>query len=201
MTTQADVGYRIKERRKEIKLAQSDFAEAIGMAASSRTTIAKWERGDSSPNVTMIPLICKALDCDAGYLFGEFDTPHKEAQDIMKQTSFSSHASEKIFFYSRSERPEKIGSKEDIKWGLGKEDFWKFINDLLESPSLEYLTYLYSKYKQKCSEYNSIIENNEELDEQELYYIEDEELRDKEFIFFRLNKEFMYFVEPPKDKK
>lgn len=92
MGTIEGIGNRIKKRRREIGLTQTDFLSELDLSKDSRTMVSKWENGITLPQTDMIPKICKALDCDAGYLFGEYEHPKRVASDIISETGLSENA-------------------------------------------------------------------------------------------------------------
>ena len=59
------MGVVIREKRKELNLTQKELAEKIGV---SDKAVSKWERGESLPDVTLIPLIAVTLDVSIDYL-------------------------------------------------------------------------------------------------------------------------------------
>ena len=92
MSTSKTFGERIAICRKKERITQAELAEKLGLAQESRTTIAKWEHGATFPPCQIIPDLCVMLNCDAGYLFCEFDTPRKAVTDIRDETGLSSLA-------------------------------------------------------------------------------------------------------------
>ena len=54
--------------RMKIGITQEQLAGILG---TDRSTVAKWETGESNPRVEMLPKISKALNCKIGELFGE----------------------------------------------------------------------------------------------------------------------------------
>ena len=56
---QEKMGQLIAELRKEKKLTQEKFAEILNV---DRTTISKWERGISAPDISLLQPICTVFD-------------------------------------------------------------------------------------------------------------------------------------------
>ena len=54
-------GYKVKKRRFELELSQSELAEKIGIDQSD---LSKVEKGLANPTYKMMKRIAKALDCD-----------------------------------------------------------------------------------------------------------------------------------------
>lgn len=60
------IGDRIRKRREELGLTQSDLEKLTGIGFRM---ISNYEKNRSKPNADAINLIMKALKCDANYLF------------------------------------------------------------------------------------------------------------------------------------
>lgn len=62
------IGERIKSRREEIGMSQEELAQLCGY--SSRTTIAKIEKGENNLRQTKVNQFAQALLCDPLWLIG-----------------------------------------------------------------------------------------------------------------------------------
>lgn len=71
---------RMKEMRKKLGIDQSELARRMNL---SRSTVAMWETGRSSPSLDMLIHLCEILGCTTGYLLGVEDSPHQIADDAM----------------------------------------------------------------------------------------------------------------------
>ena len=60
------IGTRIKERREELGMTQTQLADKIGV---SKGAIGNYETDANSPKASMMYKIFAALDCDANYLY------------------------------------------------------------------------------------------------------------------------------------
>lgn len=69
---------RMKEMRKKQGLDQIQLARRMNL---SRSTIAMWETGRSSPSLDMLIQLCEILGCTTGYLLGVEDTPYQIIDD------------------------------------------------------------------------------------------------------------------------
>jgi len=56
---------RIKDRRKELKLTQSDVGRSVGV---SKATVSQWESGDTSPSGSNLMRLAKALKINAEWI-------------------------------------------------------------------------------------------------------------------------------------
>ena len=63
---------RIKKTRKERRLTQQELADKIG---ASLITVNRWEKGERTPNISMLQKIATALDVSVAYLMGEEESP------------------------------------------------------------------------------------------------------------------------------
>ncbi len=57
---------KIKELREKKKLKQEDIAKELNI---DRSTVAKWETGESTPRTDKLPILAKILDCTVNDLF------------------------------------------------------------------------------------------------------------------------------------
>ena len=62
----------IKNKRKESKLTQQEFADKIGVSLMS---VVRWENGSRVPNMLLMPKIAEELNTTVGYLMGIEDSP------------------------------------------------------------------------------------------------------------------------------
>ncbi|MTK07096.1 MAG: helix-turn-helix transcriptional regulator [Hungatella sp.] len=60
----------IRERRKEAGLTQEDIADYLGVSAPA---VSKWEKGSTSPDITLLPALARLLKIDINTLLC-FDT-------------------------------------------------------------------------------------------------------------------------------
>lgn len=63
-----DLGARIKARRKEMDLSQSDVATVVGVTPGA---VGHWEAGISQVELARIPLLAEALGTSVAYIVGE----------------------------------------------------------------------------------------------------------------------------------
>lgn len=59
-------GSRLRERREELKLKQSELGKMLGVTGSA---IGNYENGVSSPKADILYRVFDVLKCDANYLF------------------------------------------------------------------------------------------------------------------------------------
>ena len=90
----SDIGERIYQRRKELKITQHDLAEMIDV---SDKTVSRWETGSTIPDASQIPLIACALKCEPNDLFDKEEAERSlakpgEAKDVKKPFVVSIYA-------------------------------------------------------------------------------------------------------------
>lgn len=56
----------IREKRKQADLTQEQLAKAL---AIDRSTVAKWESGESMPRAQMLPKLAEILECTIDEIF------------------------------------------------------------------------------------------------------------------------------------
>ena len=69
--TNMDLGERILDLRTKKKMSQSELAD---LAQTTRTTISKWENGDSEPSASQLKKIADAFGVSIDYLCGNMDS-------------------------------------------------------------------------------------------------------------------------------
>jgi len=62
------LGLRISEKRRALSLTQSELAEHLGV---THQAVSQWERGDTCPDIMLLPHIARELGCTVDSLFGE----------------------------------------------------------------------------------------------------------------------------------
>lgn len=88
------LGSRIKAARKQKGITQENFADMLDV--KDRSTVSKWEQGQTIPELNKIPIICDILGVDTGYLFGEYDVHNLTHTEISKITGLNEQAVDKI---------------------------------------------------------------------------------------------------------
>lgn len=68
------IGDKIRLRREQLGLSQTELAKRIGVTQGS---IGNYENGVSNPKMELLPKLFEALNTDANYLFGDTVSLHK----------------------------------------------------------------------------------------------------------------------------
>ena len=92
---------RIKKIRKDLSLSQEEFSDKIGISID---TIQKWEKGTSTPRISVAEKIANILETSLGYLIGTTDSSNE------KHTS-----NENMFFFKSGGQEVKIPNTEENK--------------------------------------------------------------------------------------
>lgn len=87
------VAERIKTRRQECNLTQNALANNAGINV---TTLISIEQNKTKPRTETIMILSDALNCEVGYLLGEYDLPTRAITDICKETGLSQKAVEAL---------------------------------------------------------------------------------------------------------
>ena len=81
-----EIGERIKLRRNELGLTQTELAQRMGL--TSKTTICKAETKDFNPTMDRIKEFAKALETTPSYLMGWSDSHTYMAESDKEQENF-----------------------------------------------------------------------------------------------------------------
>ena len=117
------IGQFILKRRKELGLSQNDLAEFLNVSVSS---VYKWEKGERTPELSIIGKLCSILEVDIDSFFnGESSLNNNYCQENeFNQMEFSSYFSKlrKINGYSLVSLSEKINVRYQTisKWENGE---------------------------------------------------------------------------------
>ena len=109
---QDTMGAQLRKARGKMKrpmmvqlLKENKKAPVESCAEMTTERLKQWEYGNNPISHEWIPAICDVLDCDTGYLFGEYEEKKREVSDICSITGLSSAAAKTI-----------IGDKYDGFW-------------------------------------------------------------------------------------
>lgn len=84
-----EMGMRIKLRRKELKIKQTDFAETLGISNNHLSSI---ENGKQNPSLDIFVSICKNLHVTPDYLLLGTMYAYNIPQDILDKLHLCSQA-------------------------------------------------------------------------------------------------------------
>ena len=88
------VGGRIKAARKDL-FSRQGLCDVVNRLAAddnrdialNEATLKQWEYGNNRIDIEWIPYLCRALNCDVGYLIGDYEIRTREATDCLKLQS------------------------------------------------------------------------------------------------------------------
>lgn len=84
--TAKEIGERIKKRRVELGLTQTDIKESTGISSGNMSDI---ERGNRFPSIPTLIQLCSILNCTSDYILtGSSPTSEKKEQDISVSISY-----------------------------------------------------------------------------------------------------------------
>ncbi|GAA3409714.1 helix-turn-helix domain-containing protein [Paenibacillus hodogayensis] len=84
MVDSRKVGVIIYERRSQKAWTQEQLGISLGVSAQA---VSKWEKGDSLPDVAILPQLARLLECTVDYLLGSRSTLHHLLPQIDAQLS------------------------------------------------------------------------------------------------------------------
>ena len=84
--TAKEIGERIKKRRVELGLTQTDIKESTGISSGNMSDI---ERGNRFPSIPTLIQLCSILNCSSDYILtGSSPISEKKGQDISVSISY-----------------------------------------------------------------------------------------------------------------
>ena len=95
------VGCRLKNARDALGITRERLCDMLNerepdMKQLHPDTLKQWELGRNQINIAWIPAICKALNCDTGYLFGEHEEKTYLTCDIREKIGLEESAIAKL---------------------------------------------------------------------------------------------------------
>lgn len=95
------IGSRLKNARNDLGISREKLCSLLNeqepdMNELRSDTLKQWELGVNQINIAWIPAICKALNCDTGYLFGDHEEKTYLTCDIREKTGLEESAIAKL---------------------------------------------------------------------------------------------------------
>ena len=84
--TATEIGERIKKRRIELGLTQTDIKEATGISSGNMSDV---ERGNRFPSISTLIQLCSVLNCTSDYILTGFSPVSEKVTDNNIPTSVS----------------------------------------------------------------------------------------------------------------
>ena len=130
------IAQRIKAVRIDKNITQAYVAKKCNV---SRSTVIKWEKGESFPELNSMLKLCNLYDCELGYLLCEtgYENGKRETTDICKATGLSQEAVETLVYNETTvhERPVLAGYASKEK---------QLVNTILMESNYNFIGSLYS---------------------------------------------------------
>lgn len=104
------IGKKIKEKREELGLIQSQVAEMTGI---KKNTISNYENNVSEPSIENIVKLMGALKCDANYLFGFSDDKENSISEMVSKAQSSNISTKDLM--NNIENNAKIMNKKGLQ--------------------------------------------------------------------------------------
>ena len=161
------VGKQIKDAREKANLSREKFCDLVnerndGKKSLMPDTLKQWERGVNQVPLDWIPALCKALNCDAGYIMGIYN----------ERTYRMANTCENIGLKQSSvlNLKEILEENEPLRIAI-----YDFLDDLIDSRLLSDIAISYQRYKNNVAndenfyvvnnqgEYVALLDNNTRL--------------------------------------
>lgn len=89
-----EIGKRIKDERKRLKLTQDELAARVSTAEGNhdpigQSTVSSWEKGATLPPIGRLIILAYIFDCDIAYLLGDIKSRKWEHTDISQYTGLT----------------------------------------------------------------------------------------------------------------
>lgn len=123
------LGQRIKQRRKQIGLSQSDLSKSAGVSDSS---VSLWESDNTAPRGANLHKLATALQCSPTWiLFGDEDQAPGAPQQAGEQPSLSDDEIELLKLYRALPESEQVSQRQEMRARV--ENFNRLFDELLEA--------------------------------------------------------------------
>jgi len=117
------VGKRLEAARKRKGLSRPGLAALLlqhsrapiesNVCADTNLMAARlkqWEYGNNPVELEWIPAICDILECDTGYLFGEYEALQHPIADVCQETGLSKEAVKRLQQLAKVTNGSKLGT-------------------------------------------------------------------------------------------
>lgn len=146
------IGKNLQGAREDKKLSRKELAKQLNrfedrpvinekQEEMTEERLKKWEYGENTINIEWIPFLCRALDCDVGYLFGDYEEKKREISDVCAVTGLSIAAAKAIIENEYGFKGNRIESLNflltSINFGNALEELPKFRRKVKELYQLE----------------------------------------------------------------
>ncbi|EMB3264487.1 TPA: helix-turn-helix domain-containing protein [Klebsiella michiganensis] len=123
------LGQRIKQRRKQIGLSQSDLSKSAGVSDSS---VSLWESDNTAPRGANLHKLATALQCSPTWiLFGDEDQAPGAPQQAGEQPNLSDDEIELLKLYRALPESEQVSQRQEMRARV--ENFNRLFDELLEA--------------------------------------------------------------------
>lgn len=130
------IAQRIKAVRIDKNITQAYVAKKCNV---SRSTVIKWEKGESFPELNSMLKLCNLYDCELGYILCEsgYENGKRETTDICKATGLSQETVETLIVNETYIRENPF-----LSYVMGKEK--QLVNTLLMKSNNNFISSLYN---------------------------------------------------------
>ena len=118
------IGKNLQRARVKKRISRKKFAELLNNCENrpiinkkreemTEDRLKTWEYGTNAINIEWIPLLCKTLDCDVGFLFGEYEEYTIDKQKIKEKTKLSTKTVDWLL-RNKTENPQFINALNEL---------------------------------------------------------------------------------------
>ena len=118
------IGQRIKDLRKKADMTQDRLADYLGVSAQA---VSKWECDVSTPDLALIPPLCRVLGCTSDELLGIDLTEDDEgAKELSEELRHLSREDLERFEEIVALAVQKYPRNEQISYRIAETEYWTF---------------------------------------------------------------------------
>ena len=118
------IGQRIKDLRKKADLTQDRLADYLGVSAQA---VSKWECDISTPDLSLIPPLCRVLGCTSDELLGIDPTEDDEgAKELSRELEHLTGEDLDRFKEIVALAAQKYPRNEQISYRIAAAEYWWF---------------------------------------------------------------------------
>ena len=125
----AIIGDRIKKERKRLHLSQQELLQKVYLSEKSVASLRAWEHGKRLPDMDTLARMCEVVQCDFGYLVGDYDQKTIETNRIQQITGLTEPAIERLQKANR-DVAQNFMDLPELNNILLSDDFWALLSDL-----------------------------------------------------------------------
>ena len=118
------IGQKIKDLRKKADLTQDRLADYLGVSPQA---VSKWECSTATPDLALIPPLCKVLGCTSDELLGiDLTEDDKGAAELSEELRHLTREDFERFEEIVALAAQKYPRNEQISYRIAETEYWQF---------------------------------------------------------------------------